>query len=170
MKSLSTLFLFLILTISACAQGQPQLTDSQKKSIQNASFKTLDGKTIKLSDYKGKVVILDFWETWCGPCLKFMPTVSKAQKNYSADFVVIAVSPGWSDELNDVKKFVAEKNYGFTHVFGKELATELNITGIPYKVFIAADGSIIKAQMGISGSAERDYQEVVEIIEKYKAK
>jgi len=170
MKSLSTLFFVLLLTVAACAQGQPQLSDAQKEAILTAQFKTLDGKTVSLADFKGKVVILDFWETWCGPCLRFMPTLAKAQQNYAKDFVVLAVSPGWSDSPDEVKQFVSEKNYGFTHVFGKSLATQLNIAGIPYKVYIAADGTVIKAQMGISNSPDRDYQGVVEVIEKYKSK
>jgi len=99
-----------------------------------------------------------------------MPTLSKAQKKYANDFVVLAVSPGWSDSPEEVKEFVAEKKFGFTHVFGKSLATQLNIAGIPYKVYVAADGTVIKAQMGISNSPDKDYQDVVDVIEKYKAK
>ena len=170
MKTLSTLFFALLFTVAACAQGQPQLSDAQKEAILSTKFKTLDGKTVSLADYKGKVVILDFWETWCGPCLRFMPTLSKAQKKYANDFVVLAVSPGWSDSPEEVKEFVAEKKFGFTHVFGKSLATQLNIDGIPYKVYVAADGTVIKAQMGISNSPDKDYQDVVDVIEKYKAK
>lgn len=163
-------FLFaLVLSISACAQGQPNLTDSQKEAIKNATFTTLDGKKVTLSDFKGKVLILDFWETWCGPCLEFMPTLDRLANDFVDDFTVIAVSPGWSDTVDDVKKFSQEKGYHFTHVFAEDLAKELNIMGIPYKVYVAADGTIIKAQIGISGNPERDYQEVESVIKAYKA-
>ncbi|TNE72624.1 TlpA family protein disulfide reductase [bacterium] len=168
MQYVSTLLLAVLFTVSACAQGQPQLTDAQKTAIQQAKFKTLDGKTVTLADYKGKVVILDFWETWCGPCLKFMPTLDKLANDYVDDFVVLAVSPGWDDSVDDVKAFSKEKGYFFTHVFAPELAKDLRIMGIPYKVYVAADGTVIKAQMGITGNPDVDYAEVEKVIKAYK--
>lgn len=170
MKLFTFALLVLGISLSACAQGQPELSPSQQKAIQDFVFTTLEGQDLKISDFKGKVIVLDFWETWCGPCLRFMPTLSKVQKDFKDDFVAIAVSPGWSDTQTDVENFVAEHDYGFTHVFGKELAKTLKIAGIPFKVYVAADGTVIKAQMGISGSAEIDYNELAEFIKANKAK
>lgn len=168
MKSALFAILFAFTSLSCVAQPQT-LTESQKTAILNASFKTLDGKVVKLADYKGKVLILDFWETWCGPCLRFMPTLDKISKDYAKDFQVLAISPGWSDELADVKAFSEKNKYNFTHLFAPELAKELKITGIPYKVYISADGKVIKAQMGISGNPATDYSEVEAVIKEYKS-
>lgn len=160
--------LFAFTSISSFAQPI-QLTDAQKISVLNASFKTLDGNVVKLADYKGKVLILDFWETWCGPCLRFMPTLDKISKAYEKDFQVLAISPGWSDEVADVKAFSKKNGYNFTHLFAPELAKELKITGIPYKIYISAEGKVIKAQMGISGNPTTDYAEVEMVIKEYKS-
>ena len=53
---------------------------------------TPDGKTVRLSDYRGKVVILDFWATWCGPCKVEIPTLVDLQKKYANDLVVLGMS------------------------------------------------------------------------------
>jgi len=67
------------------------------------SAATVDGKTVSWNDYKGKVVLLDFWATWCAPCVKAMPEMEKLQNRFAGkDFVVLGVS---IDE--DPKKAVA---------------------------------------------------------------
>lgn len=162
---LFTLFLF---TAPTLVIGQDiNLTDYQKVAIQDASFTTQDGDTINLSDFEGKVVMLDFWETWCAPCRKVMPTLDKLVADYPEDFEVIAVSPGWSDSKEDVKAFIEENGYDFNWVYDEGLAKELKIQGIPYKVFIGPDGNVIKAQMGIY-PGDRNYTETENIITKHR--
>lgn len=171
MKIFVQLFLLAFIHISCIGQGyNPELDAKQKQALLETSFTTLDGKTVTISDFKGKVIVLDFWETWCGPCLRLMPTLDKLSKDYSEDFVVLAVSPGWSDTKEDVQKFVSENKYNFTNVMAPvDLSKTLKIAGIPYKVYISAKGEIIKARMGISGDPEVDYKEVEEIILSYKS-
>ena len=55
------------------------------------ALKSFDGKTIKLSDYKGKVVIIDFWATWCPPCRKGIPDLISIQNDYKNDVVIIII-------------------------------------------------------------------------------
>ena len=74
------------------------------------STKTLSGTDIKLSDYKGKTVLLNFWATWCGPCVRELPSIQKIHENYS-DVVILAVNCG--EEVSDVQNFMDKNNYTF---------------------------------------------------------
>ena len=70
--------------------------------------KTLEGEDFKLSDYKGKVVVLDFWATWCGPCVRALPELLKATSNFNKNKVaLIAVNQGESPKV--ISKFLEKK-------------------------------------------------------------
>lgn len=142
------------------------LSDDQKEAIKTATFTTLEGDEKTLADFEGKVLILDFWETWCTPCRRVMPTLDKLAGEYEDDFEVLAISPGWSDSKEDVEAFKNETGYDFNWLFASELAKELQIQGIPYKVFVSPEGEIIEAMMGIYGT-EKDYTSTKEMIEKH---
>lgn len=136
-------------------------------TIESASFKALDSEErINVADFEGKVVLIDFWETWCVPCLQAMPTFQQILEDYPDQFVVLAVSPGWSDTPEDVINFRDQNGFSFEYVLDDtDVATKLEITGIPYKVFIGPDGKYISTELG-TGGHQRDYAKIVEIIEK----
>lgn len=170
-KQLFTFFtvVFMLVSSSVFAQQtmQPNLTPNQVKAVENATFTDLQGNTFKLSDYHGKVVMIDFWETWCKPCINSMPTVNQLAKAYNKNFAVIAITPGFSDTKEQVKDFVSKHDYKFHYAYGGNLAQKLQITGIPYKVFIDANGKFISVMMGSRGPSQ-DFKEIQEIIENHK--
>ena len=85
-------------------QKQQELFDAPDFALED-----LDGNTVKLSDYKGKVVIIDFWATWCGPCRRGIPEFIELQSEYGEDkLVILGVSVDQGD-LSVVPKFA--KNY-----------------------------------------------------------
>lgn len=153
-----------VLCFQACGgSGSVDYTET----IETASFKALDSdERIRVADFEGKVVLVDFWETWCVPCLQAMPTFKQVLEDYPDKFVVLAVSPGWSDTPEDVIKFRDENGFPFIFVTDdSDIVTKLQITGIPYKVFIGPDGKYISTELGTNGH-QRDYAKIVEIIQK----
>lgn len=144
----------------------PASSLSQEKidAIEAAVFYDFDGNEILITEFKGKTVLIDFWETWCAPCLASMPTLDRLMKEYSDDFVVLATSPLWSDSKEDVLRFKNSHDYTFYYVHATELANKLNIRGIPYKVYVAPDGSFYKDEAGSRGP-ERDFQMISQVIE-----
>lgn len=159
--------LTLILIFVSCGSGseKSEETSDPKAIIENASFVTLDGERVSVSDFYGKVVLVDFWETWCVPCLQAMPTFQQVLEEYPDVFVVLAVSPGWSDTPEDVRKFKEEYGYDFIWVLDEnEIATKLQIAGIPYKVFISPDGKHITTELG-AGGHQREYSKIIGILE-----
>lgn len=164
---LSLVFSIVIVIQSCGPKSSNESDDSSYVSIiENASFKSLvDDSRINVSDFEGKVVLVDFWETWCVPCLQAMPTFQQVMEEYPDQFVVLAVSPGWSDTPEDIIKFKEEHNYPFVYVIDDtEVATKLEITGIPYKVFIGPDGLYISTELG-AGGHQREYTKILGIIE-----
>ncbi|MFE4706490.1 redoxin domain-containing protein [Peribacillus simplex] len=110
----------------------------------NFSLKTLDGKEVELSDYKGKKVMLNFWATWCPPCKKEMPDMEKYAQQAGADVVVLAVN---IDPENDVQAFVEENGITFTIPLDSQSAKNpvnerYKILSIPTTYFIDKEGII----------------------------
>ncbi|MBM3335016.1 TlpA family protein disulfide reductase [Candidatus Sumerlaeota bacterium] len=113
--------------------------------------KDLDGKEIKLSDYKGKVVMVDFWASWCGPCISEMPNVVSAYKKYhSKGFEIIGVSADKSkdDMLAAMKKFGMTWRQYFDGLGWENKAfRRYGITSIPSMHLIGPDGKIVASRL-----------------------
>lgn len=160
--------------ISACSETRKnprELSDEQLKIgeiVWNSTFIDLDGNEVSVQDYKGKVVLIDFWETWCGPCLQVFPAMDSLRKNYPDDFVVLAVNLQDSDTPEEVAAFKTEKGYDFNFVLDKnEIGPKVISFGIPFKIFVDPNGYLIKAEVGSNGT-EGDYLKAKTIIEDNK--
>ncbi|MFF5398481.1 TlpA disulfide reductase family protein [Peribacillus butanolivorans] len=108
------------------------------------SLKTLDGKQVNLSDYKGKKVMLNFWATWCPPCKKEMPDMQKYSQQAGDDVVILAVN---IDPENDVQAFVEDNGITFTIPLDSQSAKNpvnerYKILSIPTTYFIDSKGII----------------------------
>ncbi|MCD4655666.1 TlpA family protein disulfide reductase, partial [bacterium] len=116
------------------------------------------GKTYKLSSYKGKkVVILDFWATWCGPCIKAMPELDKWTKNHKPDNVEVFSINTWERDPDKAKKLFIEKKYAMILLIdGDSAAKEYGVTGIPYICIVGKDGKIKYEVKGFSPELEKN--------------
>ncbi len=102
---------------------------------------------VKLSDYKGKLVYLDFWATWCTPCVEAMPRIQKVYDEYKNDgLVVVLVS--LDDKPTKVKDFLTKKKLPGIQAHGAggmkgDLARLYNIEGVPTNFLIGPDGKVL---------------------------
>lgn len=132
--------------------GNNQIEENDIKEIQYAevgerapdfTLKNLDGEKVSLSDYKGKIVFLNFWATWCPYCVKEMPDLDRIyRENEDNDFVVLAVSVG--EPKSDVSDFIKDKEYSFPILLDTkgEIAIKYFVRGIPTTYVIDKDGNI----------------------------
>jgi peroxiredoxin len=131
----------------------------------NLTFKDIQGKPFALSDYKGKVILLDFWATWCPPCRKEIPGYIELYNTYrSRGLVVIGVS--MDESPSDVKKFVKQikMNYPIALGAGREdLVPSFGELPLPTSFVISRDGRICAKHDGIT-SKEQIEREIAALI------
>jgi peroxiredoxin len=119
-------------------------------------LRDLDGKAVHLSDFKGKVVILDFWATWCPPCRAELPSFVALQKKYQAQglaVVGISVDQGGADA---VKSFAQKAGINYPIVLSDGKVTDAygGIEGIPTTFIIDRNGHIVKKHVGLTNEDE----------------
>jgi len=166
--SISILLLVILAGIRlASSNGNENVNPEDRNAVlQNAVMTGLDGTEVRLSDFAGKTVLIDVWETWCTPCLRSFPTLQKLMDDFPDDFIVLAVSPGYMDTPEQVQEFVDNHDYDFMFVFGEELAQDLNVQSLPFKVYVDPAGQYVESVLGTQGP-ERDYEKSREIIERF---
>jgi len=123
---------------------------ADKKKAPDFSLASVDGKTVKLSDFKNKIVIVDFWATWCPPCRKGIPDLIEIQKEYKNDVVVIGISLD-RDTKKDVPKFVKDYGINYPVVYG-DGKVDKNFGGvqaIPTAFVIDKNGYIVDTHVGL---------------------
>ena len=115
-----------------------------KKSMLAPDFQaeTLDGKKVSLSDYQGKVLILDFWATWCGPCLAELPYFQELVNLYKNDPSVAFLTISQDRSKDVVRKFIEQKGYTFPVIFDTGIGQLFEIEGIPVLIVIDQEGKI----------------------------
>jgi len=154
MKILKQFILPVVLLVGALFSSA-RLSAQEGSSLFNQpapawTLKDLDGKSVSFEQFKGKVVVIDFWATWCGPCKKEIPGYIELQKKYGKDGLVII---GISIDQNgpkQVKKFVTKNDMNYTIVMGDDtiMATFGNFTMIPTTFLINREGKIIHQKSG----------------------
>ena len=127
---------------------------SGSKKVVEASFKTFDGKTVNLSDYKGKKVYIKVWASWCPTCLAGLSEVDSFAANHSDDTVVLSVvAPGVNREkkAEDFKEWFSGLEYKNLPVLMAEkpdFFKQVGVIGYPTSVFINANGELVQAHPG----------------------
>jgi len=129
--------------------------DSAGKAAPDFQLPTLDGKQLKLSDYRGKAVLLNFWATWCGPCKIEMPWFVELQKKYrDKGFEVFGVAMESSPD--DTAEFAKRIGLNYTIVMGNDAVADLygGLNGLPISFYIDRDGRIVAKSLGLTGRDE----------------
>jgi thiol-disulfide isomerase/thioredoxin len=140
---------------AAESEGTAACMANAKPANWDFKLKDLDGKEVALSSYKGKVVLLNFWATWCGPCKAEIPGFVELQEKYRDKLTIVGYSVDDTAEL--AKKYAAEykMNYPILLGEGREDVQDAYgpIWGIPASFIISKDGKVCRKHMGIAPKA-----------------
>ena len=161
-KLTSISVLSLIFLVSCTEERDDFGEGSTSERFPLVSLKGLNTEDGKISDYKGQVVLLNFWATWCAPCRREMPSLVSLKKKLNADrFAVIAMSVDEDDHI--AREFLIDKKIeltSFIDIEGKNIAEpHLDILAYPYTLVINKEGEIIAR---IEGAREWDRQVIVD--------
>lgn len=167
------------------AAEEKELAEIKKQMIdrpsQQFTLKDLAGNDVSLTSLKGKVVVIDFWATWCGPCKMSFPGMQMAVNKYKSDpdvkFVFIDTwerQPTLEQRRKEVGKFISDNHYTF-HILLDSATTEdkskydvvsrYKVNGIPTKFILDKNGNIRFMAVGFGGSSEKLANEVSTMIE-----
>lgn len=127
------------------------------------STKMLDGRAFALGDHKGKVIVLDFWATWCVPCVRAMPAYLEATKHFDPDkFVFIGVNQ--DEPVGVVEDFQKLRNWKLQIAMdpAAKIAQKYKVVGLPHTVVIGVDGKIVGLHEGYRRGAENELRETIE--------
>lgn len=140
-----------------------------KKPAPDFSLKTIEGTEIKLSDLRGKAVLINLWASWCPPCRYEMPSIQAAyEKDKDKGLVVLGIDFTAQDNLQDVKAFVQELKLTFPILLDEtgEVSTGLyGMRGLPTSYFIDTEGILQRVQVGAMVPEKLD-EYLIEILPK----
>lgn len=162
MRKYLILFLLVIFgfSINGCKKNEkvepesktnPSMENKEASELApNFDLTSTNGKNIKLSDYRGKIVIVDFWATWCAPCRKGIPDLIELQKEFKDNLVVIGISLD-QDTKPDVIPFINKYgiNYPVVYATNQVIIDYGSINLIPTSFIINREGEIVDKQVGL---------------------
>ncbi len=129
----------------------------------NWTMEDADGKRHSLADYQGQVVVMDFWATWCGPCIKAMPGLQRLHDKYGEENVkVIGVNTA-ENEGADPAGFMKKKKYTYQLLLDSDnsVASTYQVRGIPAFYVVSGDGTIVYSAVGYSPDHEKELEKVI---------
>ena len=153
----------LSLVVSAGCSSSPRTVraaslkpSKERKKAPDFELKDANGQTVRLSDYRGKVVLLDFWATWCGPCKIEIPWFQEFERqNKDKGFAVIGVAMD-DDGWDVVKPFAQQRGINYRLVLGNDKVSDLygGLDALPTTLLIDRDGNVAAVHIGLSGRNE----------------
>lgn len=153
--------LALALLLAGCAA--PPADEAENQVAPAFELPDLASGTMKLSDLKGKVVILDFWATWCGPCIVEIPQYAKFWKKNRARGVEVVGVVIQSGTPEDVQDFIREAQIPYRQLLGTDdIAIAYGAEGLPTTFVIDAEGRIREKIMGSHRTKFQKLQELVD--------
>ena len=156
MKRKSVLLIAVTCLLFACGEKK---NDRGKEEIRKALFKDMQGLPVSLDDFKGKSILVNYWATWCVPCLKEFPSLLKAEELLSGEnYVFLFPSP---DTAKEMKTFYESKNYALNFLTMNQSLDQLNIYALPSTIIYTSEGEVYKK---IDGATDWFSTEMIEML------
>lgn len=163
LKNLITVMLLIMTTTLFGCEGKSSQIGKTPEAAGNIddekapdfTLLTLNGEEVKLTDYSGKIVILDFWATWCAPCRKGIPDLVSIQNEYKDEIVVIGISLDQPSTQRNIQLFIDHFGINYPVVLGtQEVSVAYGyIQAIPTSFIIDGERNIVQKHVGLVSKA-----------------
>jgi thiol-disulfide isomerase/thioredoxin len=156
-------------TLGVLVFSMPSITASTSKPMPNVSVQTAAGATVRLADYKGKVVLVDFWASWCPSCKTSFPALDALHREYQVKGLeVLAVNV--DERRRDADTFLDAHPHGLTVLYDPKGVSPqaFGVKGMPSSFLIDRAGTIRFTHMGYSGDVDSSYrQEIAQLLSEH---
>lgn len=135
---------------AAMAPGEGPISHHVGDSLPDLTFRTLDGKSVKLSELKSKVTVINFWATWCGPCVREMPSLQKLANEYAAKGLTVVGVNLDEDPEAVLAPFLAKHDIKFRSFVDPAgaLADRFSVSGLPLTLVLDENRKLLLEQLG----------------------
>ena len=164
------LLVMVLVSLNACNDKSKKSAEaitinktSEKEVVSERGYVDLEGNPVELSDYKGKRILLNFWATWCRPCIEEMPSLLKAQKILEKENYVFLLATDQSVKI--INSFKARKGFEFTYIRYTGAFSDLGIKALPKTIIYNEEGDKVDE---ISGAIMWDSLEIIERLKSIK--
>lgn len=141
---------FLVFSPAACKKKRGGIEVAPPSVGDIAPDFTSKGNTVRLSDYKGKVILIEFWATWCPPCREFTPVLNKIYEKYKdKGFVILALTP--EENIDTVMSYI--KRYDIIYpvlITDAKTVRRYGVISIPVSFLISRDGRVTEKHLGVT--------------------
>ena len=155
MKKIIVFYCFTLLIVCNSSTSQNSnrnnLDVSQTKSI----YLDLENNEVNLSSFKGKKLLINYWATWCGPCIQEMPSLLRAQEQLKSEYVFLLVS---EESTQRISRFKSRKSFNFNYIRSSVTLASLGIYSLPITIIYDEEGKEIKT---IEGSVVWDSNRMI---------
>lgn len=131
---------------TGAVEGEPQ-------QMPDFTVYDIGGNPVKLSDFRGKPVLLNFWASWCGPCVMEMPEFQNFYESYGEQvhFVIVNLTDGYQETVESASGFIAEQGYTFPVYYDTDIdaAMKYGVSAVPVSYFIDGEGNLAAWQQGM---------------------
>ena len=165
------LIIFIFFINSVIVNAAPKIKNivihKELKTYDNITFFDLNKKTIKLTDYRGKLVLLNFWATWCAPCKEEMPSLDTLKENPALDNIEIFPINMGKENLKKSKEFFKDLDIKNLNIYldnVSTLAKDFNLRGLPTTILFNKNGDEFARIIGL---IDFENKELIQWIKKY---
>lgn len=156
----TTSLIRIMAAIALCAGfASPGLANPSHTAAPDFTLKSQKGDNLKLSELRGKVILINFWASWCGPCRQEMPVLNELYQHYrSLDFTVLGVNV--EQNSDKAESLLKEIPVSFPILFDNhnQVSKLYNVKGMPSTVLVDRDGNVRYTHIGYQAGTENEYQ------------
>jgi thiol-disulfide isomerase/thioredoxin len=156
----------LVVAFAVVAMSSGSMRAAPPKSAPDVTWQTADGAAVRLSDYTGQIILVDFWASWCTSCKTSFPALDAIHRDYQSKGVEI-MAVNLDERRRDAERFLGEHPHHLTVLFDPTGASPVafGVKGMPTSFLIDRTGTIRFTHMGYSGNVEASYrQEIAQLL------